>query len=136
MTQVKGKAFRIYVDDGSTDVATVIGNTSSDNLGMSKDVKGNSHKDSGGWVENTQGQKSWQMSSEQFFEETDSAFLKLEDSYFNDTTVEVEFRNDQDRIKRVGTAIVTQINISGGNEDNAGNSVTLVGTGSLYKSTY
>lgn len=136
MPNVKGKAFRIYADDGSTDPISVIGNTTSDNLSLSKDVKANSHKDSGGWVENSHGQKSWQMTSEQFFDESGKGFSYLEDSYYKDKEVNVEFRNEQDRIKRYGKGIVTQLNLSAANEDDAGNSITIVGSGKLDKSTY
>ncbi|PCJ18003.1 MAG: hypothetical protein COB02_11785 [Candidatus Cloacimonadota bacterium] len=134
---VEGKAFRLYVmDSGSTEAALIIGRTNSDNLSMSKDTKGNSHKDSGGWVENTHGQKSWQMSSEVFFEESDLGFLKLEDTYLNDKYIRCEFVNSQDRIKRIGKGIVTQLNISASNEDKSGNSISIVGSGELVKSTY
>lgn len=132
MSKLKGKFFRIYV--GSSPVA--IGNERSSSFQGSTDVQGNSDKDSGGWVDNEVGDKSWQISGDCSFEEGDSGLDELETAWANGTEATAYSRDTSDRKQRGGSAIVTGFEISGTNGELTTCSVTLTGTGAYTKSTF
>lgn len=136
MAVVSGKAFRLYVKESEVAEAVVIGKTTTDNFSKSKETQSFSHKDSDGWTEKEHGDKSWQMTSEGFYEETDGGFQKVDDSFDDDTDLYVEFRDTETRTKWEGQAICSNISWTGQDKNKVGLSLTLEGNGILAKSTF
>jgi len=107
-------------------------------LSLELDLPDASNKDSAGWAEHIQGQKSWSISVEGLLDYSASYGVdELANLIINRTSVSVEFgTGNTGDTKFSGTASLSSLEQDAPLEDVATYSGDLTGTGALTKATY
>ena len=137
MAKKDGKKFRIYIVDGGN---TAIPLETTASFGIENAIIDASDKDSGGWQENIDGQRSWNAESSVNYDAAQTGQIDLLDKIIdtdNSTQVSVLIGEDSvaGDIAWSGTALLASTNVSGDNNALITMDVSLTGTGGLTKVT-
>ena len=128
----------------STDVvikvgSEIVGKMTSASLSVTMATRDISTKDSAGWMEVLEGQKSWTLSGEGLVVYNNSGKATPDDIYTllsNRTAVAIEFGSETtDEKYYAGSGFFTEFSTDAGVEDNATFSFSFQGTGTLTQGT-
>jgi predicted secreted protein len=128
----------------STDVviivaSEIVGKMTSASLSVSKATRDTSTKESAGWMEVLEGQKSWTLSGEGLVVYNNTGKATPDDIYTylsNRTAVAIEFGSETtDEKYYSGSGFFTEFTTDAGVEDNATFSFSFQGTGVLTQGT-
>ena len=115
----------------------IIGKTTSASLSVSMATRDTSTKDSAGWMEVLEGQKSWTLSGEGLVVYSNAGKSTADDLYTflaNRTLTYVKFGSTAtDEIAYTGTGFFTEFSNEAGVEENATFSFSFQGSGSLVQ---
>ena len=132
---INGTLLGIYVDVTGTD--TLVSNQTNATMSINMDVRDISSKDSVGWKESAEGQRSFSFSADAFLDF--GAGYSVDDLYaFMNTRTQLTVRMSTETSTHKyyeGCAYLTSIEMSAGVEDSATYSITLEGTGALTEGT-
>jgi|TARA_R110000782_G_scaffold9465_1_gene30438 predicted secreted protein len=137
MAKINGTDFRFYVG------TTLVGNATEGSVSLERDLPDASDKDSGGWAENIQGQKSWSMSCTAFLnfvpDGTDVNFVSLFSSIFGTSVITVKFSvatgvTQASANEYIGTANLSSLSLTAPLEDVMSFDLDATGTGPLVQS--
>lgn len=114
---------------------TTVAHLTSNGIEFSHSTRDASTKDSNGWKEALEGQKSWSMTGEGFFAEDASyGYEDLYDAFALRTQVAVTYTTDVSGDQEyTGQAYITSLSRTDGNEESSTFSVSLEGTGAVTK---
>ena len=137
MAKINGKKWRIYVVDGTNKVIP-LGTT--DSLEISNGIIDASDKDSGGWQENIDGQRSWTASSTANYDASQTEQIALLDTLINttvSTAQDILIGEDATAgdIAFTGKALIESASVSADNEAIVTVDFSFTGTGALTKVT-
>lgn len=116
-------------------VATKIADMTTNDFSVEMATRDASNKDSGGWQDILEGQKSWSMSADAYFSE-DAAYgyEDLFDLWTARTKVLVAFSSEVTGDKRYkGQGYITSLSRSAPNEESETFSISIQGTGTISK---
>lgn len=119
------------IEIGGSEIAHLTSVSQSFNMA----TRDTSNKDSGGWRELREAQKSWSMSGEGLFaEDSTYGYEDLFDVLVARTQVTVKQTNSNSGdVEYSGSAYITSLERTAPNEDNITFSITLEGTGEITK---
>ena len=137
MAKINGKKWRIYVVDGTNKVIP-LGTT--DSVEISNGIIAASDKDSGGWQENIDGQRSWTASSTANYDASQTEQIALLDTLINttvSTAQDILIGEDATAgdIAFTGKALIESASVSADNEAIVTVDFSFTGTGALTKVT-
>ena len=123
----------VKIEVGGSEVAHLTSVTQS----FSMATRDASSKDSAGWKESLEGQKSWTMAGDGLFaEDSTYGYEDLYDAWLARTQVTVKQTDSVvGDVEYSGAAYITSLERSSPNEDTATFSVTFEGTGAITKAT-
>ena len=132
---INGTLMGIYVDVTGTD--TLVSNQTNATMSINMDVRDISSKDSGGWKDSAEGQRSFSFSADAYVDF--AAGYTIDDLYaFMNTRTQLTVRMSTETSTHKyyeGCAYLTSIEMSAGVEDSVTFSITLEGTGALTEGT-
>lgn len=116
---------------------TAIAHLTSNGIDFSHSTRDTSSKDSAGWKEGAEGQKSWSMSAEGYFAEDASyGYSDLFTAFKDRTKLTVTYTTDETGdLEYSGDCYITSLTRSDGMEDSTTFSVSLEGTGPVTATT-
>ena len=116
---------------------TTIAHLTSNGVSMAHATRDASTKDSAGYKESLEGQMSWTMSGEGFFaEDATYGFEDLQTAWSARTLLTITYTTDVSGDQEYsGSAYITQLDRTDGNEESSTFSVSFEGTGAITKSS-
>lgn len=114
---------------------TTVAHLTSNGVSMSHSTREASTKDSAGWKDSLEGQKSWSMSGEGFFAEDASyGYEDLFTAYAARTAVVLTYTTDvSGDMEYSGSAYITALERTDGLEESTTFSISFEGTGAIAK---
>lgn len=134
MSTIRGIDLLLYATD-SLDAKVVVGGQRGATLSRTADELETTSKDStGGWKTFTTGFKEWSVEGDGVLVSGDKGFEALEDSFLNNTPIEVELKTSAGR-KYTGLGIVIELPLEAPYDDMVTYSITIKGAGELVQAT-
>lgn len=130
MATIKGNDLEVYIG------GTLVGKATSATLNINSNLLDASTKESGGWLDQIAGQKSWDVSSEMLVDfSLTYGVSQLYTAFLAGTELVLVFGEGTGSVAKFeGNALVSSISINAANEELATVSASFNGTGSLTAS--
>ncbi len=131
---INGTDLLVYTGNGaSPEVFTAVTHSTSASISWTMDVRDASTKDSGGYKESLEGQRSWTIECEGMTAfDASNGFEALYAIWVARDTVTVKFGTDQAEDQAYsGTCYITSLSVDSGVEDSSSFSVSFEGTGAI-----
>jgi TP901-1 family phage major tail protein len=131
---INGTDLLVYTGNGATpEVFTAVTHSTSASISWTMDVRDASTKDSGGYKESLEGQRSWTIECEGMTAfDASNGFEALYAIWVARDTVTVKFGTDQSEDQAYsGTCYITSLSVDSGVEDSSSFSVSFEGTGAI-----
>jgi predicted secreted protein len=136
MANVRGEACIVYINTGSVSVPayTAMGSEQGMTLSKSSSMIDIADKGDAGWPDGIMGARDWSISANGVYVDSDAAYLALDNSYLNQTTIMIKIKT-MSGYQYTGTSICTSLSEDSKMNDVVKFSCTLKGASALVRAT-